>query len=81
MQNLLAEMARYNVSNADIQRILNCSAKTVTNKLTGVTEFTIPEGFKIRNAFFPGLRLDYLFATSESAAPGGFATPEARDSA
>lgn len=65
MRNLSAEMARFGVSNADIQAILLCSSKTVTNKLNDSTEFSISEAIKVRDAFFPGLRLEYLFAKSE----------------
>lgn len=65
MKNLSAEMARFGVSNADIQAILSCSSKTVTNKLNDSTEFSVSEAIKVRDAFFPGLRLEYLFASSE----------------
>lgn len=46
----------------DLKNLLGCSDRTVTNKLTGETDFTIPEALKIRETFFPGLRLEYLFA-------------------
>jgi len=64
MKNLLAEMARYGVSNNDIQSLLSCADKTVRNKLNGVTEFSFGEAMKIRDTFFPGIRLEYLFSTS-----------------
>ncbi len=62
MSNLTAEMARYGVTKKDIQKVLNCSDKTVNNKLDGNTDFTVPEALKIRNTFFEGYRIDYLFA-------------------
>lgn len=62
MRNLSAEMARYGISNADIQTLLGCSNKTVTNKLTDNTAFSVGEAIKIRDTFFPGLRIEYLFA-------------------
>lgn len=62
MKNLKAEMARYGVTKSDIKKVLNCSDKTVDNKLNGVTDFTVPEALKIRNAYFKGYRIDYLFA-------------------
>lgn len=67
MKNLSAEMARYGVSNADIQALLGCSSKTVTNKLTDSTAFSIGEALKIRDTFFPGLRIEYLFARADPA--------------
>ena len=65
MRNLSAEMARYGVRNADIQNLLSCTDKTVRNKIDGVTEFSVAEALKIRDAFFPGLRIEYLFATTD----------------
>lgn len=66
MKNLYAEMSRYGVSNFDIQNILKCSEKTVRNKLNGLTEFSISEARKIRDTYFPGLRLEYLFSTDDN---------------
>ena len=65
MKNLSAEMARFGVSNADIQAVLSCSSKTVTNKLNDITEFSISEAIKVRDALFPTIRLEYLFARAE----------------
>lgn len=65
MRNLSAEMARYGVSNMDIQNLIGCSPKTVTNKLSDNTAFSIGEAIKIRDTFFPGLRIEYLFASSD----------------
>lgn len=62
MKNLQSEMKRNGVSNSDIKNLLGCSDKTVTNKLNGKTDFTIPEALKIHEVFFPELRLEYLFA-------------------
>ena len=62
MRNLRAEMERYGVTVADIQKILGCSEKTVRNKINGETDFTLPEAFKIKNEFFKGYTLEYLFA-------------------
>lgn len=67
MRNLSAEMARFGVSNADIQAILSCSSKTVTNKLNDVTEFSVSEAILVRDALFPGLRIEYLFARADPA--------------
>ncbi len=63
MKNLIAEMARYGVRITDIQNLLNCSERTVRNKLNNERDFTIPEALKIRSTFFPGMSIEYLFAT------------------
>lgn len=65
MKNLSAEMARFGVANSDLQAVLACSAKTVANKLNDTTEFSVGEAIKIRDTFFPGLRIEYLFARAE----------------
>ena len=61
MNRLEKEMRRYNVSCWDIVDLLGCSEKTLRNKLTGTTGFTYKEVQLIRNAFFPGMTLEYLF--------------------
>lgn len=66
MKNLSAEMARFGVSNSDIQSLLSCSPKTVTNKLGDETEFSVGEAIKIRDEFFPGMRIEYLFAREDA---------------
>lgn len=63
MKNLMAEMARYGITIADIQRVLECSERTVRNKLNNERDFTVPEALKIRRVFFPNMTLEYLFAT------------------
>ena len=67
MKNLIAEMARYSVSNADIQQILGCSEKTVRNKINEETDFSFPKTLKIRDTFFKGYRLEYLFTPDISS--------------
>lgn len=68
MNNLLAEMSRYGIRKEDIQKQLKCSENTVNNKLSGKTEFTFSECITIRDTFFKGHRLEYLFATSNKIA-------------
>lgn len=67
MKNLSAEMARFGVGVSDLQRILNCTDRTVRNKLSGVTEFSVNEAFAIRDALFPGLRIEYLFQSDNAS--------------
>lgn len=71
MRNLCAEMARFGVSPLDIGRVLNCSERTVKNKMDGKTEFAVREAFKVRDSFFPGLRIEYLFADDHNEHASG----------
>lgn len=68
MNNLKAEMKRYGVSIFDLSKAIDATEKTVRNKLDGETTFTIKEAFTIRDEFFSGMRLEYLFAQADSAA-------------
>ena len=65
MQNLLAEMRRYGVRNKDLSQVLSLTDRTITNKLSGETEITVSEALAVRDAFFPGLRISYLFAETD----------------
>ena len=65
MKNLKAEMVRRGLGISDLQHVLGSSEKTVRNKLNGVTEFTIREAIEVRNRYFDGLSLEYLFATDD----------------
>ncbi|MBQ8299481.1 MAG: hypothetical protein IJX99_06430 [Clostridia bacterium] len=59
--NLNAEMARNRVTNEDIAVCLEVTLNTVSNKISGKTEFTRKDMWKIREGFFPSLSIDYLF--------------------
>lgn len=61
MRNLEKEMPKFNVTYHDLQKVLNCTEKTVRNKLTGITDFTYSEVCRIRNSLFPGMNIEYLF--------------------
>lgn len=61
MKNLASEMARFGVGVDDIRSLLNCSDRTVRNKINGMTEFSVSEAIRIRDSFFPGIRIEYLF--------------------
>lgn len=64
--NLKAEMARYGVSTLDIAKVAQRTNKSIRDKINGKTDFTMHEGLAIRDAFFPSLSLEYLFATEET---------------
>lgn len=66
-QNLRAEMARKNLSKRDIAHRLNKKERVIRNRFSGRTPFTLPEAAAIRDQFFPGVSLDYLF--QDGAAP------------
>lgn len=66
VRNLKAEMQRHGVTVRDIQMALTCSEKTARNKVSGATEFGIAQAITVRDLFFPGMRLEYLYATDDA---------------
>lgn len=66
--NLKAEMTRCEISVADVATLLGCAEKTVRNKLSGQSSFTVPEAFKIKNTLFPNLTVEYLFFSDDCCA-------------
>ena len=62
-KNLSAEMVRHGISILDVSKLLDCTDRTVQNKINEVSNFDVSEAIKIRDTFFPGLRLEYLFAS------------------
>lgn len=66
MNNLVAEMKRCGVRNDDLAELLNCDVATIRNRLSGKSKFSIDDAIKIRDTFFHGLRIEYLFASSVS---------------
>ncbi len=65
--NLAAEMARQKIQQKDLAVELGITAKTMSAKLNGETDFKIGEMVFIKKKF--GKTLDYLFATENEALP------------
>lgn len=63
--NLNAEMARKCVSVKSLCDTLGKCEKTIRNKVSGNTPFTISEAKLIAETFFCGMTIDYLFAKSD----------------
>ena len=64
--NLRAEMTRHNVSAQTVADLLGKTVKTVRDKLTGRSDFTLGEIVAIRADLFPDLSLDYLAEKTET---------------
>lgn len=62
LSNLKAEMARSNVTVAEIASISGKSYRTISDRIKGKGQFPIQDAIEVRNAFFPGMELEYLFA-------------------
>lgn len=60
--NLRAEMQRSNLSARDIARVIDKTERSARDKITGRAVFTLPEALKVRDTYFAGMPLEYLFA-------------------
>ena len=65
-KNLHAEMVRRNVTPVAISKAINKTEKSTRAKLSGRYPFTIPEARIVRDTFFPGMDLDFLFQSDNS---------------
>ena len=65
LSNLRAEMVRAGVSVDDMAAKMGKSCRTIRDRLKGKVMFPIDEAFTVRNAFFPGMDLEYLFTQVE----------------
>ena len=69
LPNLRAEMRRYGITAAALAETIGRSERCVRNKLSGKGEFSMGEGACIRDTYFPGADLDYLFDMCPQAGP------------
>lgn len=60
-RNLEAELARKNITRAQLAQVLGINVATVSEKMTKPGRLKIDEAITIRDALFPDLKLDYLF--------------------
>lgn len=66
-QNLSAEMARNGISVEQVAASIGISRITLYSRFRANHKnvFSLDEAYQIRDALFPTLTIDYLFATSE----------------
>lgn len=65
LPSLKAEMARKNVLNRDIAALLGVRLATVTDKMSGRTDFTMSEAVKIKAFLNVDIPLEELFERAE----------------
>jgi DNA-binding XRE family transcriptional regulator len=68
-RNLEAEMVRNGITRKDVSDLLNVRYATVVQKLNGKYKFNLEEAFVIKDNYFPGLSLEYLFQADEKPKP------------
>ena len=65
-RNLEAELARNGISRTDIAKALSVAIPTVSDKLNNTNRLKLVEAMAIRDTFFPGMPIDYLFESNVS---------------
>ena len=65
LRNLMAEMARADISQKQLAEFIGRDEKSISNKIRCKTEFTRKEMVEIKKNFFPDCTLDYLFEQTE----------------
>lgn len=64
---LEAEIARKGLKKCDVARIAGIKSSTLSRKLSGMTEFSLPEGLKIWVTLFPEMNILELFSFENDA--------------
>ena len=59
--NLAKELKNKGITYRAIAGLIGCSEKTIQNKMSGVTDFTLNEVLLINENMFPEYELKYLF--------------------
>ncbi|MDE7261062.1 MAG: XRE family transcriptional regulator [Oscillospiraceae bacterium] len=66
LSNLKAEMARSNVTVAEIAAFSGKSCRTISDRIKGKVQFPIQEAINVKDAFFPDMDLEYLFSQAST---------------
>lgn len=59
--NLAKELKNKGITYRAVAGLIGCSEKTIQNKMSGVTDFTLNEVLLINENMFPEYELKYLF--------------------
>lgn len=66
--NLAKELSSKNITNKAVASMLGCTEKTLYNKISGITDFTISESICIQRNLLPEFQIVYLFAADDQPA-------------
>ena len=65
LNNLEMEMKRRGISRKYIAEFLGLTYRTIHSRFNGEAEWTFSECVKVRNKYFPRMKLEQLFSVSE----------------
>lgn len=69
-RNLKAEMARSGLTNEQLAKGIGVNPATMSAKLNTAGRMRLDEAQQLRDEFFPGMTMDYLFGDDRPAQPG-----------
>lgn len=58
---LIGEMAKQKVTKRDLSDLLGVHWNSITNKISGESDFSVTEAIKIRDKYFPEWEIENLF--------------------
>lgn len=58
---LIGEMAKQKVTKRDLSALLGVHWNSITNKISGESDFSVTEAIKIRDRYFPEWEIENLF--------------------
>lgn len=65
LNNLEMEMKSKGISRKDIAELLGLTYRTIHSRFNGASDWTFPECVKVRDTYFPGKDLEWLFSIEE----------------
>ena len=68
--NLKAEMARSGITSEQLARKIGINPATMSAKLNVAGRMRLDEAQCLRDEFFPGMTMDYLFGETQPTEPG-----------
>lgn len=67
---LIGQMASRGIKKSTVASAIDCSNRTLNNKLSGKTPFTWGEVICIRDKFFPDVEIEHLMQTHQGSQNG-----------
>lgn len=58
---LVGEMAKQRITKKDLSDLLEVHWNSITNKISGESDFSVTEAIKIRDRYFPEWKIENLF--------------------
>lgn len=58
---LIGEMAKQKITKRDLSDLLGIHWNSITNKISGESDFSVTEAIKIRDKYFPEWEIENLF--------------------